>query len=381
MGKKHKALNGPVKAYTAAELIPLMRGLKKSEILRTIILNEKEYLAIDYDRSLRGFWYSTVKPTLDKLGLLTETDATEAGLTRWDAELSRYVANLVRAGDVTYEALRIVDTSRQRQTPAINYDCPGLDTYGYPVTTALYSHVIISTEKDTVYSIISDIATFFGCSCISGKGQNPLAAMEDLLRNMDASAVDPHAPITILTMTDYDPAGYYIADTFRKQANDLKKNLGIARQVRIHRIGIRPDQLTPDEVRQNWYTPKPANLAAWMKKTGGIDGHPKGLELDALEPARVRRIFVDALREYVDVGKYSELIRKAYLKKITLDCMKDKIDDIFTAVSRDLLDSVTLKDVDLLEVAAHGYRYMPVDQLCDTSQAAAIKRQVLSHFA
>lgn len=153
MGKKHKALNGPVKAYTAAELIPLMRGLKKSEILRTIILNEKEYLAIDYDRSLRGFWYSTVKPTLDKLGLLTETDATEAGLTRWDAELSRYVANLVRAGDVTYEALRIVDTSRQRQTPAINYDCPGLDTYGYPVTTALYSHVIISTEKDTVYSI------------------------------------------------------------------------------------------------------------------------------------------------------------------------------------------------------------------------------------
>ena len=95
----------------------------------------------------------------------------------------------------------------------------------------------------------------------------------------------------------------------------------------------------------------------------------------------MRRIFVDALREYVDVGKYSELIRKAYLKKITLDCMKDKIDDIFTAVSRDLLDSVTLKDVDLLEVAAHGYRYMPVDQLCDTSQAAAIKRQVLSHFA
>src|SRR3972149_6058172 len=87
------------------------KDIEKSVLMRSVIMNEKQYSTINYERSLRSLWYSTVKPTLDKLGLLTETDQTEEGLTKWDAVLSRYVADLLRRGYLTYRDLNIVDNS------------------------------------------------------------------------------------------------------------------------------------------------------------------------------------------------------------------------------------------------------------------------------
>lgn len=380
MSKKYIHLDKPIKDYTAEELAPIVGGLQKSELVRTIILSEKEHIQVEYDRSLRSFWYSTVKPTLDKLGRLGKDDNTEKGLTNWDSKLSLYMAELVRMGQVTYKELHIVDTSRQRFTPAAYYSNDNLETYGYQVTAAPYPNIIISTEKDTVYGIISGIATFFGCSAISGKGQNSLAAMEDLLRNMDAASDDPDAPIYILTMTDYDPAGYYIAETFRRQVMDLRGNLGIRRTVKIERIGIFPHQLTPDEVTQNCYTPKPAGLDKWLRVTGGINGQGKGLELDALTPDRIRRLFVDALRKFVDVEQYSDFIRRAYLQKMALEVMREKVSEIVSDVTAASLDSISLMDIDLLDVAADGARYIPVGQLCYTNQAHEIRNKVMSYF-
>jgi len=118
MAKKYITLDKPIKDMTVEELIQKgLSGINKAELMRTIILNEKEYISIDYDRSLRGFWYSTVKPTLDKLGLLEEKDQTEEGLKNWDSELSRYMAELVKMGVLTYKDLKILDISRRRETP------------------------------------------------------------------------------------------------------------------------------------------------------------------------------------------------------------------------------------------------------------------------
>lgn len=381
MSKKYRDLERPIKEYGSAELRQLTGFMNKAELLRTIILNEKKFLAVDYDRSLRSMWYSLVKPVLDRLGRLDEQDSTEEGLTRWDGELSRNLADLVRLGEVTYKDLRIVDTSRSRSTPEPSFLTVDRKAYGYQVTAAPYPNIIISTEKDTVYSIIADMASFFGCSCISGKGQNSLAAMEDLMRNMDAALSDPGATIYILTMTDYDPAGYYIADTFFNQVRDLRAGLGIRRRVQIERIGITPDQLTRDEVLSNWYTPKPANLEKWLELTGGIYGQAKGLELDALEPDRIRAIFLERLRKYVDPDRYGEFIRQAYLQQMILEAMRDKVTDIVQDVVQAALPAVKLREVDLFVMASKGLSYMPVEEMCSTDQQAKIREMVMNRFA
>ena len=381
MAKTYIELDRPIKEYTAENLRQVTSGLNNAELLRTIILNEKKFIRVNYDRSLRGFWYSTVKPTLDKLNLLTEKDSSEEGLTKWDKSLSYYVAELVRMGAVTYKDLHIVDTSRQRSTPADRYASVNNSIYGYQITAAPYANIIISTEKDTVYSIIDDIATFFGCSCISGKGQNSLAAMEDLLLNMNKAIDNEYEPIYILTMTDYDPAGHFIAQTFYNQVEDLHKSQGITRPVYIERIGITPNQLTRDEVLANWYTPKNAGLDKWMEETGGIYGQAKGLELDALEPDKIRRIFIQCLRRFIDDTKYTAFIKRAYIQNMALEIMQGKVDLILKDVIKMSLDSVELKDIDLYELAASGYRHMPVEQLCHTGKTDAIQTMVLSRFA
>jgi hypothetical protein len=353
-------------------------GTEKSYLMRSIIMSEKEHGRVTYNRSLRSLWYSTVKPTLDKLGLLTEDDQTEEGLTKWDAVLSRYVADLLRRGYLTYQSLSILDNSRQRANPANYYDVEDVSIYGSQVTIAPYSNIIIATEKDTVYNIIRNIAKLFGCSCISSKGQNSLGAMEDLVRGMRGNFDE----IYILTMTDYDPAGYYIADALKKQVEDLTVALDKP-FVRVHikRIGITPKQLSPQMVEANKYTPKPANLEKWLELTGGINGQPKGLELDALEPEQIREIFVKNIREFIKPDIYKEFVKKSYIKKIALKAMASKIDDILNSIIDEVEDDVKIKRFDITELAKQGYGSLPISSLCHDNQDKKIAKKALEHFA
>ncbi|NCB32002.1 MAG: hypothetical protein EOM66_11420 [Clostridia bacterium] len=204
--------------------------------------------------------------------------------------------------------------------------------------------------------------------------------MEDLLRSMSETSADDE-PIYILTMTDYDPAGYFIANTFFNQVRDLRESLDIKRNVYIKRIGIFPSQLTDDEIRQNWYTPKPVNMKKWMQETGGINGKEKGLELDALEPARIRHIFLESLREYIDQSLYTDFIKRAYLQQMILSSMQDKIAGIVDNITGEALKHITIADADLFEIAAGGSRYIPIKDLCWTNKAQAIREKVLAQFA
>lgn len=375
MAKKYIKLDRPIKEIPAEDLRRALGGLKQAELMRTIIINERDFISIDYNRSLRGFWYATVKPALDKLGLLTKADQTEEGLTKWDNELSRYTGELVRAGELTYLDLNIIDTSRQRENPGPRHYVTDLDIYGYQTNIAPHPNIILCTEKDTVYSIIADMARLFGCSCISGKGQNALGAMEDLLRGMGDAAAQG---IYILTLTDYDPSGYYIAETFQKQARDLLPALGLSGRVFIERIGITPDQLTAQEIAANKYTPKLANIDKWFEQTGGIDGEPAGLELDALPPDRIREIFVTSLKSYIDESIYRDFIKRAYIQQVILRELSGIIRDIERRAIAQEAERVTLKDFDLFGLALEGRDFIPVYELCEPDRDQAIKAAALN---
>lgn len=350
---------------------------EKSYLMRSIIMSEKDHGTVYYNRSLRSLWYSTVKPTLDKLGLLTDEDQTEEGLTKWDAVLSRYVADLLRRGYLTYKSLHILDNSRQRANPSNYYSVDQLTVYGNQVTIDPYSNIIIATEKDTVYNIIKDIAKLFGCSCISSKGQNSLGAMEDLVRGMRGSYED----IYILTMTDYDPAGYYIADALKKQVEDLVNALEIENvRVHINRIGITPDQLSDEMVEANKYSPKPANLEKWLELTGGINGEPKGLELDALDPSQIRDIFVENIKDFIDTDLYSKFVKRSYIKKVALKAMAPQVEMILDKVVKQVEKNVELQEFDITDIARQGYGSLPIERLCSSDQDEVITQKVLRHF-
>lgn len=369
-----------------AELIKMCKPLQKksgkyqkSSLMRSLIINERDFLKVDYMRGQRRFWYSTIKPALEKLDQLTESDLTKEGLKNWDAELSRYIADLVRSDGLTYRELNIEDNSRKLELPGNRFVNISLSTYGYQVSIAPYSNIILCTEKDTIYSNIEDIATLFGCTCLSGKGQNALAAMEKLLWGMGSVENDIH----ILALTDYDPPGYDISDTFKNQIEDLLPVLGQEAKVHIERIGIRPDQLTHEEVENNKYTPKAENQTQkdkWMEATGGINGEFKGLELDALPPERIRSIFASSLKKYVKTDQYSTFVKKSYIRKQVLESLQHKMNDIVDGAIHQEIGQIELYDFDIFELAEQGRRTIPIDRLCSANRDQAIHEIAFSYM-
>jgi len=347
-------------------------GYTTSFLMRTLIMNEKHYCDKYETRTLRGVWYSAIKPTLDKLGLLKEEDQSEDGLKKWDAILSNYVCDLLRKGELTFSDLGIQDISRQKSNPIESYYNISGNSFSYKATIAPYPNILIATEKDTVYSIIDKIAHLYGCSSISCKGQNSLGAMESIVKGMFHSDIE-FDTIYILTMTDYDPAGYYIAEALIKQVNDILLALGLEHiYVETYRIGITPDQLSRNDVYQNMYSPKKANIEKWMNRTGGIDGEEKGLELDAFSAKKIREIFISNLKQFIDVTLYNEFIKESYIKQKILESIQNRLDIASQKVIDEVIELVEMKDFDIHEFGINGQQSLWIEDLCEDSMDEVI---------
>lgn len=369
-----------VRIFGSEEEIRAARGL--SYVMRSIIINEALHLRVDYDRTLRNLWYASVKPTLEKLGLLRKEHEHDKVMTKRTKLLSETCANMVREGILCYKDIQVVDGSRLRDNPTTRYSVPGFETYGYTEGVAPFPNIILASEKDTMYPTLLRLAGLFGCSCISGKGENALGATEDLLRK-----INTNKDIYFLTFTDYDPSGYNIAKTFSTQAKVLRRHLHIPGLIHTKRLGITPDQLTQEEVDANKYTPEPSGssgwtkLVRWFEETGGIDGEPMGLELDALTPDRIIQIFTDALREYItDQTPYSEFVRSAYIRMRVMESIQDHVERIVTDICAQEEDNIEQYDFDVFSLAQEGYTSIPVDELCSNNRDEGIREKAREYF-
>lgn len=320
----------------------------KADTMRSIILNEKDYCDCKYERSQRSFWYSLVKPTLDKLGLLSKDDDTEEAMDTWDSTLSKYLKDLVTKGELTYRDIMIADESRKHYVP-------------YSFNFAPYRNIVVVCEKDTIYNIIYDIASVLGCSCLSTKGLNSFGTMENLLRKIKDNSEEPVAQIVFLIMSDYDPTGYVIANTVKQQALDMIKALDMNCDIVSERIGIVPEQLTKEELENNMYTPKAKGLDEWYQQTNGINGIKKGLELDALTSERIREIFTEHLKEYIDSHSYYENDKQDYL----LDQINSVIGQYTKKIKEEVYEKmkdkvVMIREYDITDVASNS-NYVDLD--------------------
>lgn len=295
-----------------------LSGLNYAQVIRSIVLYEVNAIRageVREVRTLRGLWYKLIKPILSRSGRLNELGKNNKPVD-WNRYLSDYLTELVDAGITSYEELSIIDGSRERR-PAAQVDAQLVDV---TMIGGHYPWVILFTEKNTIWPIVENIASLYGVSAISGKGEPSNACSENITRaiiNSEAyKAAQPEALI-LLALTDYDPSGYDIynaqVDQITTAARNYDGELGKLKQVIHKRIGITPDQLTPAELGANSYEPKDQNLAKWFKETGGINGQPLGLELDSLETSRIRAMYASAIEAEIDLtNRYNDL-REAFI--------------------------------------------------------------------
>ena len=327
MALKYYKLPAHPSEVTDAELQHTLGDKPDSQVMRSLLMAEIAAVKAGAERetrTMRNLWYSLVKPALSRAGILNKTTAGGRKVA-WDAKLSKYLAELVRCGETTYEELRIVDGSRQRQTAtSITHPIAYVQLVG-----AHFPWVILFTEKDTMWGEVERIASLYGVSAISGGGQPSNACTENTIRAIVRERAfqegQPESMI-LLALTDYDPFGYSIANAqyvqIAETLGSLADELENLPQVQGLRIGLAPDQLTPEERQQNAYEPTDEGLEAWFAETGGVDGQPLGLELDALPLSRVRRMFADAIEQHVDLERRREDLRTAYLDLIACEILQ-----------------------------------------------------------
>lgn len=319
MTMKFAPVQTPVKEMTAGEVRQWLDGLADSEVMRSILIAEINAIRAGEQRNprtMRHLWYEVVKPVLSRAGILNNATAGGKPIP-WDKKLSKYLAELVRAGYTSYEELRIIDGSRQRQ-PAREVTTGVIDVQ---LVGAHFPWVILFTEKDTIWNEVQGLADLYGVSAISGGGEPSYACTENTVRAIVRSAASKRekpVALILLSLTDYDPFGYHIANAQHEQFLDAARNLpagelGSLKAVRHFRIGLTPDQLTPGERAANAYEPKEQSLDSWFEETGGVDGQPLGIELDALDLEDLRRLFADGIEQAIDLEKRKQDLRDAFL--------------------------------------------------------------------
>ncbi len=322
-----------------AELRAVFGPMTAADLMRTLILSEAHDIrngAERETRTLRKLWYDLIKPVLSRSGRLN--DKTSGGKdVDWDGLLSRYLVEQVRAGAVSYEELRIIDGSRQRRT-ATGVTRPVLSVQ---LVGGHYPWVILFTEKDTIWGEVESLATLYGVSAISGGGQPAATCTADIVRQIVESRAfqdypdEYYPPLTLLSLTDYDPAGYSIAESQAQQIREVSGRY----QVRHERIGLTPDQVTPEQREANAYTPKGAGLREWYAETGGVDGLPLGLELDALPLSRLRQMFAEAIEAHVDLEPRRDDLRAALVELIAWETLRPEVErrkrELIALVQRD----------------------------------------------
>jgi hypothetical protein len=321
MAKKFVPLQKHPSEMTGEELSLALDGLADAEVMRSLLMAEVQAVRDGVDRetrTMRNLWYSLVKPALSRAGILNKK-TKKGNPVPWAGKLSSYLAELVRMGATSYEELSIVDGSRQRQ-PAVVITQPVADVR---LVGAHFPWLILVTEKDTIWGEVEALASLYGVSAISSSGQPSFACTENMVRAITQSdAYTEDHPIVVLSLTDYDPAGYTIA---KAQFVQVQETAGC--EVYHERLGLLPSQLTPEERLKNAYEPKDKGLAEWYTETGGVDGEPLGLELDALPLSRLRRMFAESIEGHVDLDERRADLRGAYLDLLACELLRPDFDD------------------------------------------------------
>jgi hypothetical protein len=229
------------------------------------------------DGNVRSLWY-LVKPVLSRLEILNETDHYKT--------LSEKLGDMVSNKILSYREFGLLEDGKWK-------------------VGGFNPHVILMAEKESHFKFLQQMQDLTGSTIIATGGQPSTITSEyftDALKVALEKAGNPEQ-ITVLSLTDYDPFGWALLDTFM---GDLK-TFGI-KNTQVINLSV-PKNYTAEELEFRHYdieksedTPE-TMLRKWMKLTNGIEGKPWGMEVDVLmlNKPRVKDLILEAGKPFFKV--------------------------------------------------------------------------------
>jgi hypothetical protein len=159
-------------------------------------------------------------------------------------------------------------------------------------------HVEIVGEKLTIEGIVRPVAMRFCVPYTIGRGYSSLPPRKAMY---DRFLKSGKARLVILFLSDHDPEGWDIAETFTKSMRD---DFGVENVVGI-KVGLKPEQ-----VRQLGLPPNAdaKQSSSRFKKFAARFG-PAAYELEAAPPPTLERWLDEAVRSVIDIQLFNAQVQ------------------------------------------------------------------------
>ena len=278
--------------------LPVTMSLLVQSILYDVYRKE----GLDYEGgNVRHVFYTHIKQVLMGVLGMEKTDSmTEAVSHSWTV--------LVNSGLITYEGINVV-SEKEAYAKSIVRDSP-------------FFNLIVIIEKKDFYKPFKWIPDLFNCIFVTAGGPSSIAVVRAFVLKLKNLGVDLNQDFHICCASDFDAAGFAIQNSFVDQLKlALEYYGGGAGKIVVHRLFVRPEQVTQDLVDAHGiiWMPKEKNAAGkkrndtlWrdfceLTKTperpdGGlyIKGERGMLEMDAFSTKVIER---QLIRKLIDVIK------------------------------------------------------------------------------
>jgi len=239
--------------------------------------DELQWKGKENSHSLRDIWYNPIKPIITRA--FPHKDASSL-----NDNLSDKLSDLIKEGEIkSYKSLNVLDNSRERKLRR----------------TGVESDKILFVEKDSAYRKLKKLPEIYDINLISGSGFNSLACTEAVAKELDTNR-----QYDIFVLTDYDPTGFQIRDSFQDHLETYGFDINS-----YTRLGINPRQLDEDTIDKQLFTPSATKKheKQWMEEYG-IDGK-YGLELEAYgdmetKGEALRKFVVEELKPHIDTRQH-----------------------------------------------------------------------------
>jgi hypothetical protein len=238
---------------------------------------------------VKAIWPATVRQTFYQASIRGVVEKTEAGYNKVQTDL----VLMRRAGVLPYGWL--ADNTRWQRKPR-TFDSveQALQETARLYRKALWTdadcYVEVWLEKDALAGVLTPITALYDVPLMVARGYASLSFLHGAAEYINTLEV----PTYIYHLGDYDPsgvnAGEKIEETLRELAPDA--------EIHFERIGVTPAQI------RNWNLP--------TRPTKTTDTRAKGfgdisVELDAIEPDKLRRLVEIAIENHLPAEQYAIL--------------------------------------------------------------------------
>ena len=243
-----KVLEGKTPPTRYQEIPALFEGWneKASKAIRGAMWISKKYNLIPPDTPLRSLWYKFIKLVFQKIHPSKKVSNPTHSFYKSLADIMRRTEYWYRDFNIYNKLSKDIFQRPNRYWTAEE---------GEP-SVILFPNVLITLEKESYFHTFQNFCDLLGINLYAAGGMPSLSKAEEASRQLrELNTTDD---LNLYTLSDYDPAGFNINETFKNQFSEFLDRFG--QKVNNIKVAPFPNQYNPQELREGSYVVKPNTI-------------------------------------------------------------------------------------------------------------------------